>query len=88
MEKLLTTQEAGKILGVGRLRVRQLISEGRLPAIKIGRDWIISKDDLSKVANRKNGRPRKNSRDSQDQAKRETLSPARESTIRSDQKEV
>jgi len=59
MEKLLTTQQAGKILGVGRLRVRQLISSGRLPAIKFGRDWIISKDDLSKVANRKNGRPRK-----------------------------
>jgi len=88
MEKLLTTQEAGKILGVGRLRVRQLISSGRLPAMKFGRDWIISKDDLAKVANRKSGRPKKNSRDSHVQAKRETLSPARESTIRSDQKEV
>ena len=70
MEKLLTTQEAGKILGVGRLRVRQLISSGRLPAIKFGRDWIISKDDLSKVANRKNGRPRKSSQATQSTGKR------------------
>ena len=88
MEKLLTTKQAGKILGISLLRVRQLISKGRLPAIKLGRDWIISKDDLSKVANRKAGRPKKNSRDSHDQAKRETLSPSRESTIGINQKEV
>ena len=88
MGKLLTTQEAGKLLGVGRLRVRQLISSGRLPAMKFGRDWVISKDDLSKVANRKSGRPKKNSRDSRVQAKRESLSPSRESIIRLDQKEV
>ena len=88
MDKLLTTRRAGEILGIGLLRVRQLISSGRLPAIKIGRDWIISKDDLAKVANRKSGRPKKNSRDSHVQAKRETLSPARESTIRSSRKGV
>jgi len=61
MENLLTTQQASKILGVNPSRVRQFILEGRLPAIKFGRDWVISKDDLNKVANRKAGRPKKNS---------------------------
>ena len=59
MENLLTTQQASKILGVNPSRVRQFILEGRLPAIKIGRDWIISRDDLAKVANRRIGRPKK-----------------------------
>jgi hypothetical protein len=62
--------------------------EGRLPAIKFGRDWVISKDDLSKVANRKAGRPKKNSRDSFHGVKRETLSLSRELTTRTNQKEV
>jgi len=78
MDKLLTTKKAAKKLNVSERRIRQFIAAGRLPAIKFGRDWVISKDDLSKVANRKNGRPKKNSRDSHDQAKRETLSPSRE----------
>ena len=59
MENLLTTQKAGELLGVNPSRVRQFILEGRLPAIKIGRDWIISKDDLNKVKDRKPGRPKK-----------------------------
>jgi len=88
MENLLTTQQASEILGVNPSRVRQFILEGRLPAIKFGRDWVISKDDLSKVANRRTGRPKKYSRDSHDQAKRETLSPSRESKIRSNRKGV
>ena len=70
MDKLLTTKDASKELGVTPLRVFQLIKAGRLPAIKLGRDWIISKDDLSKVANRKNGRPRKSSQATQSTGKR------------------
>jgi len=76
MENLLTTQQASKILGVNPSRVRQFILEGRLPAIKFGRDWIISKDDLNKVANRKAGRPKKTSQTRCPEPKRETLSPA------------
>lgn len=58
MENVLTTKQASEILKISPLRVRQLIRKGRLPAIKFGRDWIISKDDLGKVANRKPGRPK------------------------------
>jgi excisionase family DNA binding protein len=57
--KLLTTKQAAKALGVNDSRVRQLILAGRLPALKMGRDWIIKEKDLKKVADRKHGRPKK-----------------------------
>ena len=63
MDKLLTTKEVAKKLNVSERRIRQFIAQGRLPAIKLGRDWIISKDDLEKVKGRKAGRPKKNSLD-------------------------
>ena len=58
--KPLTTKEAAARLGVSVLRVQQLIWGGRLPAEKIGRDYMIKEDDLKLVADRKPGRPRKN----------------------------
>lgn len=57
MPDLLTTEQAGKRLGVNASRVRQFILEGRLPAIKLGRDNLIREDDLSLVQDRKAGRP-------------------------------
>ena len=57
--KLINTKKASKLLGVNVQRVRQLIAAGRLPAQKVGRDWVIREWDLSKVADRKHGRPRK-----------------------------
>lgn len=56
---LINTQTAAKVLGINNSRVRQLILAGRLPAKKIGRDWIIREKDLEKVIVRKPGRPRK-----------------------------
>ena len=58
--KLINTKEASKQLNVNVQRVRQLIAAGRLPAQKIGRDWVIREKDLAKVAHRKHGRPKKN----------------------------
>jgi len=55
----ISTKRAAEILGVNDSRVRQLILGGRLPAKKIGRDWIIREKDLEKVTDRKPGRPRK-----------------------------
>jgi excisionase family DNA binding protein len=57
--KMLTANDASKILGVHPSRVRVLIREGRLPAQKVGRDWIIMEKDLEKVKDRKPGRPKK-----------------------------
>jgi excisionase family DNA binding protein len=57
--KLLTAKQAAEILGVHHSRVRVLIREGRLPAQKVGRDWIIMEPDLELVRVRKPGRPKK-----------------------------
>jgi excisionase family DNA binding protein len=57
--RFISTKRAAEILGVNDSRVRQLILAGRLPARKIGRDWIIREKDLEKVTDRKPGRPRK-----------------------------
>jgi len=56
---LITTKEAAERLGVSTLRVQQLIWAGRLPAQKLGRDYVIEESDLKLVADRKPGRPPK-----------------------------
>jgi excisionase family DNA binding protein len=56
---MITTDIAAKILGVSQRRVTALITAGRLPAIKLARDWIIDEKDLELVADRKPGRPKK-----------------------------
>lgn len=56
---MLTTQEAAERLGVTAIRVRQLIADGRLPAEKFGRDYMIKEEDLRLVEDRKPGRPPK-----------------------------
>jgi excisionase family DNA binding protein len=59
MSDLMTTMQAAKALGVTKSRVIALISAGRLPAQKIGIQWLISRKDLAKVRIRKPGRPKK-----------------------------
>ena len=56
---LLTTKQAAKDLGVNDRRVTALIRAERLPAKKVGRDWLINSKDLAKVRDRKPGRPKK-----------------------------
>lgn len=53
----LTTRQAAEKLGISIPRIHQLITEGRLPAEKIGRDYLIQEDDLKLVEDRKPGRP-------------------------------
>jgi len=38
-------------------RVHALIRQKRLPATKLGRDYVIKEQDLTLVANRRPGRP-------------------------------
>lgn len=61
MNDLLTTQQAAEKLGVTAGRVRQMIVDGQLPAVKMGRDNFIRTSDLKLVQNRKVGRPPKSS---------------------------
>jgi excisionase family DNA binding protein len=56
---LLTTKEVSARLGVTIQRVQAMIRDGRLPASKHGRDYVIKEQDLKLVADRKPGRPRK-----------------------------
>lgn len=51
----LTTQQASEILGVTPQRVLALIHSGRLPAVKIGRDWLIAMQNLEKFEKRPQG---------------------------------
>jgi excisionase family DNA binding protein len=57
--KLIGTAVAGERLGVSPDRVRALIKAKRLPATKVGRDYLIDPKDLALVKDRKPGRPRK-----------------------------
>ena len=54
---VLTTKEAGERLGISASRVRQLVLNKRLPAMKAGRDLLIRDEDLELVSERKPGRP-------------------------------
>ncbi len=56
---LITTAEAAARLGVHRTRVNVLIKEGRLPAQRYGRAYLIDEKDLKLVEERTVGRPPK-----------------------------
>lgn len=53
----LTTTQAAERLGITSRRVVALINAGRLPAARLGRDWMIRERDLDAVRDRKPGRP-------------------------------
>ncbi len=55
---LLDTPAAAAELGVSLRRVQQLITAGRLPAARLGGNYVIQRKDLAKVRDRKPGRPR------------------------------
>jgi excisionase family DNA binding protein len=54
--RLLTTPEVAKRLGITVSRVQALINDHRLPAQKIGRDFMVREDDLVLVSSRQVGR--------------------------------
>lgn len=54
---LINTTEAAERLKLHRSRIIALIRSGRLPAQKIGRDWLILAKDLKLVKIRKPGNP-------------------------------
>jgi len=57
MDEILNTREAAKRLGVSVRRVQAMIKAKRLPAQRLGREWIIDAEDLKLVKDRKPGRP-------------------------------
>ena len=63
MAKLLSVKDVAVALGLSEQRVKQFIYDGRLPAEKVGNQWIIFKSDLDSVEDRQTGRPPKDSND-------------------------
>lgn len=63
--KLLTTKEAAEKLGVSVRRIRALITEGKLQAHQLGREYAIEESALASVKTYgKSGRPAKNNNQS------------------------
>jgi len=56
---LITTKEAAEKLGVSVRRVQAMITDGTLPAVKLGRDYVVKETDLELIKDRKPGRPPK-----------------------------
>jgi len=60
LEGYITTKEAAQLLKVTEGRIRQLVAEGRLPAVKVGQTNLVKETDLELVRERKRtGRPPK-----------------------------
>jgi len=59
IEGRLTTAEAANKLNKTVRHVQWLITEGRLPAERVGRDYLIREEDLKLVEGLKRGRPPK-----------------------------
>jgi len=57
--ELVTVKDVAGILGISVGRVHQLIAAGRLPAEKLGFQYVIRKADLKLVDGRRPGRPAK-----------------------------
>jgi excisionase family DNA binding protein len=55
----LTTKDIADRLNVSEGRIRQLIANGRLPAIKVGNTNLVKESDVELVRERTNGRPPK-----------------------------
>lgn len=53
----LSSGQVAKKLGVSVIRVQQFIRDGRLKAMKVGRNYVIKESDLVTVSERKVGRP-------------------------------
>jgi excisionase family DNA binding protein len=54
---MISSRQAADKLGVTQRRIVALIKGGRLPAQRLGREWMIDEKSLRLVANRKPGRP-------------------------------
>lgn len=55
---LVNTKQAAERLGVSVARIQQWIWDGRLPAIRPGRDYLISLKDLDNIIEFRRGRPK------------------------------
>ena len=57
-ESMLTIREVAEYLHVVKITVYRMIDRGDLPAVKVGRVWRISQQDLQAYLNRSASRPK------------------------------
>lgn len=50
MQEYISTTEAAKMLGISRIAVFKKIKKGQIKAKKIGRNFVIDKNDLLKLS--------------------------------------
>ena len=46
MSEILTVKEAAALLKTSHQQIRRMIQNGELPAVKVGREWRISRNAL------------------------------------------
>ena len=46
MSEILTVKEAAALLKTSRQQIRRMFQNGELPAVKVGREWRISRNAL------------------------------------------
>ena len=61
MLNLISVPQAAMIKGCSKTYILKLINQGRLKAQKVGRDWVIRREDLNSIAPASSpvGRPKK-----------------------------
>lgn len=47
-DNLISVTDSAEVLALSRQRVLQMIDEGKLPAKKIGKTWILDRESLEK----------------------------------------
>lgn len=47
---VISTYQAAELVGVARVTILKWIQRGHLPAVKVGRDYIIQRSDLDQCA--------------------------------------
>lgn len=55
MANTITATMASEVLGLSRMRVNQLINEGKLPAQRAGKYWLLDEDAVMLMAAERNG---------------------------------
>ena len=59
-KKLVSTSQAAKILGISRIAVFNKIKKGEIKAEKVGRNYVIRKDQLSTITGKYLSKKEKN----------------------------
>jgi excisionase family DNA binding protein len=56
-DELISVAQAAQLLKISPQRIRNFIRDGRLPAMQVGRAFVLQRSDVLKVQRRGPGRP-------------------------------